>query len=85
MDEFLGERRQRNEKLTASTKASGDAKLDEETYKKTMAEVERGVLRGPYNALNEMPFDDVALILRHGIWEHNGGWVKLGVLNQAFL
>ena len=30
VDEFLGGRQQRNEKLTAATKASGDLKLDEE-------------------------------------------------------
>ena len=47
--------------------------MDEEAYKKTMAEVDRGVLRGPYIALNEAPFDDAALVPRHVIWQQHGG------------
>ena len=38
-----------------------------------MAEVEKGVLRGPYESFEDIPYDDVALVPRHGIWEQHGG------------
>ena len=56
-----------------STKASLDPKLDEEAYKKTMAEVDRGVIRGPFGSMEEVPLEDIALVPRHGIWEQHGG------------
>lgn len=73
VEEFLEERDQRNEKLIAATKASGDNRLDEKAYSKTMAEAQRGVLRGPYESLMEVPYEKVAVVPRHGIWEQHGG------------
>ena len=72
MKEFLETRMERNEKIQNSTRASSDAKLDEEAYTKTIAETECGVLVGPFGSLQEVPFDDVALVPRHGIWEQHG-------------
>ena len=74
--DFLLGRAHRNNKLLASTKASGDDKLDEETYAKTMVETERGVLLGPYSSLSEVPLGNVALVPCHGIWERQGGAVE---------
>ena len=73
MDEFLRGREDRNLKLLSSAKPSRDAELDEEAMSKTMAEVDRGVLKGPYRSLQDVPLDDVALVPRHGIWEMHGG------------
>jgi len=73
LNEFTETRHERNEKILRSTKASNDPKLDGEAYAKTMAEVERGVLKGPFESLEEILLDDIALVPRHGIWEQHGG------------
>ena len=72
MQDFLDTRVERNEKILKSTKASGDAKHDEEACAKTIAETERGVLLGPFGSFQEVPFDDMELVPRHGIWEQHG-------------
>ena len=38
-----------------------------------MAEVERGVLQGPYESLEDIPYTGLALVPHHGIWEQHGG------------
>ena len=73
MQDFLDTRVERNEKILKSTKASGDAKLDAEAYAKTIAETERGVLLGPFGSIEEVPFDDMALVPRHGISSPRAG------------
>lgn len=72
MSDFMDGRMQCNQKLLSATESSGDAELDNEAYSKTMAEVERGVLKGPFHILEEIPLDDVALVPRHGLWEQHG-------------
>ena len=72
IDEFLAGRVARNAKLLAKVKASMDTELDSETFKKTMAEVDRGVLKGPFRARDELPFEEIAVLPRHGIWEQHG-------------
>ena len=53
-----------------------DTELDSETFKKTMAEVDRGVLKGPFRARDELPFEEIAVLPRHGIWEQHGDAVE---------
>ena len=71
--EFVSSSPLRNERLLATVKASGDEELDAETFKKTLAEVDRGVIKGPFKSLDEVPYSHVALLPRHGIWEQHGG------------
>ena len=73
IEDFLAGREARNAKILKAMKSSGDAELDTEAYKKTLEEKERGVLCGPYASMEELPFTDVALVPRHGIWEQHGG------------
>ena len=73
VDEFLSDREDRNRRLVEATKASSDPELDDAAYTKTIVEMEKGVLRGPYFSLSELPWKDVALVPRHGIWEAHGG------------
>ena len=44
-----------------------------QSYSKTLEETEKGVLRGPFFSRSELPWQDVALVPRHGIWEMHGG------------
>ena len=60
-------------KHISSTKVSADEKLDAEAYEKTKAEQDIGVLAGPYLRFEDIPFDSVTLVPRHGIWEQHGG------------
>ena len=60
VEEFMGDRSQRNAKITAATKSSGDDIIDEEAYEKTILQVQRGVLQGPYDSFEAVPFDSVA-------------------------
>ena len=53
VDDFIDGRVDRNAKIVSKIKASKDNALDEVTFKKTMDEVERGVLRGPYTSTSE--------------------------------
>ena len=76
ISEFLAERESRNAKILRSAKSSGDNELDEEAYSKTLAEVQLGVLHGPYSSMAALPLQDVALVPRHGIWEQHGGAVE---------
>ena len=48
VDDFFNERHVRNAKIMMKVKPSKDMELDAETFKKTMMEVERGVLVGPF-------------------------------------
>ena len=73
VDEFMRDRTQRNAKITAATKSSGDDILEKESYEETILEVQRRILQGPYDSLDAVPFDNVALVPRHGIWEQHGG------------
>jgi hypothetical protein len=73
---FIEGRSERNEKILRSIKASGDAKLDLETLEKTLAEVEKGVLKGPFESMQQLPFTEMALVPRHGIWEQHGEAVE---------
>ena len=66
--EFLEGRPQRHEKVLKSTKTSGEVELDAAAYQKTLDEVGRGVLRGPFDATSKLPFEEVALVPRRGIW-----------------
>ena len=51
VEAFIEERAERNEKILGSMKASGDDKLDLEALEKTMAELEKGVLQGPFESM----------------------------------
>ena len=55
-------RAEHNQRLLANAKLSGDEKLDVETYRKTVTEVERGVLVGPYTLEAEIPHDEIAVV-----------------------
>ena len=48
--EFVSSSPLRNERLLATIKASDDEELDAETFKKTLAELERGVIKGLFNS-----------------------------------
>lgn len=72
MEEFLQGCPERNRRLIAKTRPSGDAALDIEAYKKTIAEVNRGVLVGPFARVEDLPYDEIAVVPRHGIWEQHG-------------
>ena len=48
VDEFLSDREDRNRRLVEATKASSDPELDDAAYTKTIVEMEKGVLKGPY-------------------------------------
>jgi hypothetical protein len=50
VEDFLDDRHVRNAKILKKMKASKDVELDTETFTKTMAEVERGVLIGPFKS-----------------------------------
>ena len=73
INDFLAEREERNRKLFEAMKPSSDPELDKAAFTKTMAEVDRGVLEGPFLSMAELPWADVALVPRHGIWEMHGG------------
>ena len=73
VDQFLEEREDRNERLLNAIKQSSDPELDEAAYSKTLEETEKGVLPGPFFSRSELPWQDVALVPRHGIWEMHGG------------
>jgi len=81
VEDFLAGREARNAKILKAMKSSGDTELDTEAYKKTLEERERGVLCGPYASMEELPFTDVALVPRHGIWEQHGGAVERSCRN----
>ena len=81
LKDFLDERVERNMKMISSIKPGGDTALEELSYEKTIAEVERGVLVGPFQSLNDVPLVDPAVIPRHGIWEKHGGATMATVRN----
>ena len=76
ISEFLAERKSRNAKIFRSAKSSGDNDLNEEAYSKTLAEVQLGVLHGPYSSMAALPLQDVALVPRRRVWEQHGGAVE---------
>ena len=68
-----------NEKIICSTKVSADGELGAEAYEKTKAEQEIGVLAGPYLNFEDILFDNVTLVPRHGNWEQHGGATEASV------
>ena len=74
--DFRQSREKRNEKILNSIKASADAELQAEAFRKTMDEADRGVLVGPYLTVEDIPLPEIALVPRHGIWEQHGGAVE---------
>ena len=72
---------ERNAKLLLKCTSSGDAALDKESFKKSMAEVKAGCLLGPFESLEAVPFQEPSLAPRHGIWELHGEAVQPTVRN----
>ena len=54
------------------TKPSSDDTLDEEAWKKSMEEVELGLLSHPVDSLDKLDMENPCLVRRHGLWEQHG-------------
>ena len=69
--EWQAHRQQHNSQVRASVKPSGDDALGLASWNKSLAELQRGVIEGPYN-IDELPVMDASFVPRQGIWEMHG-------------
>ena len=72
VENFLDSSMARNAKLLARIGPSGDQALDIGAWQKTMDEVAWGVVEGPFFSVEDLPFGQVCIVPRHGIWEQHG-------------
>ena len=62
----------RNSALIGNLKGSGDEVLDFKAFSKTLDELKAGVLVGPFQNLDNSPFENPGIVPRCGIWECHG-------------
>ena len=70
-----------NASVLASVGPSGSDKLDEMSWKKTLAEFEEGSLVGPFYSCDAIGSSDVRLVPRRPLWEQHGGAQEPSVRN----
>ena len=65
-----------NAKMVARVGTTGDAKLDEAAWQKSVDEFADGSMLGPFESLDELPVENPRVLPRFPIWERNGGAVE---------
>ena len=78
IDDFWDARACRNEAVMRMVRPSGDHMLDALSMKKSLEEVDRGVLLGPWPVSSPLP-GNLAIARRAGIWEQHGGSLEPSV------
>ena len=73
VQEFSDTWKAQNEKVYPRLGPSDDKELDRQAYSKTLQELERGVIRGPFRSIEALPMPDPCIIPRCGTWEQHGG------------
>ena len=66
IEDFMARSTEHNQKLIRRTKQSGDPKLDYEAWRKSMEEVDMGIMSKPVYSMEELGRSDVCLVRRHG-------------------
>ena len=72
VDVWLQAREATNAKVLSRVGPSGDDALDKQSFDKSIAERDAGVLIGPFMSIDEMPCKLPCLVPRQGIWECHG-------------
>lgn len=72
---------ERNVKIVARTRSSGDIELDTRAFQRTIDEVTAGVLIGPFFDLERVEFKEPCIAPRCGSWERHGGTEEPDVRN----
>ena len=72
IQEWEDHRDERNAKILRSLGPSGDDELDKKTYEISCEERALGVMEGPFQSLADLPFSEVGIVPRKGIWEMHG-------------
>ncbi len=80
-DEWRARRDVLNRTAIARVRPCDDRLLEYESLHKSMQEVERGVLDGPFMRLSDIPSPSPALVPRAGIWELHGDATEPKVRN----
>ena len=73
VDHLKAEWKSQQQRVLRRVGPSSDPALDAATFDISVAERDRGVLGGPFEKLEDLPYDDVCLVPRHGVWEQHGG------------
>ncbi len=76
LTDWRSERPAINQRVLGRVRPSGDEVLDLESFGKSLQEVERGVLDGPFLNVTDLPYSDPTFVPRAGIWEMHGDAVK---------
>ena len=71
--EFGSTWKAQNEMIVHRLCPSRDMALNAHTYAKTLEELKRGVIRGPFRSIEEIPATNPCIIPRCGTWEQHGG------------
>ena len=72
INDFVANSSEHNLKLIRRTKPSTDQHLDREAWRKSLEEVDLGLLSGPVYSLHELEMKHPCLVRRHGLWEQHG-------------
>ena len=75
VQDLLSRSQAQSQRLISRTRASGDEQLDSEAWRKTMEEVEMGLLSPPVSSLADLGMEQCCLVRRHGLWEQHGSAV----------
>ena len=75
VEDLLARSQAKNLKLISRTRASGDERLDREAWRKTMEEMEMGLMSPPVFSLADLGLSQCCLVRRHGLWEQHGAAV----------
>ena len=72
IDGFMSDTERRNRRLIARLSSPKDEALAVKSWTKTEDEIKRGIAIGPFDSLEDLPFKEVAIVCRKGIWEKHG-------------
>jgi len=72
INEWAADSATRNQSLLRMAGPSGDDLLDSTAFNKSVTEAERGVIRGPYMDIEDVPLQGISILPRNGIWEQHG-------------
>ena len=67
----------KNKRVISRTRPSSDPVFDEEAWSKTKEQIAMNVATQPVDDSSEIPFPQLCLVRRHGMWEQLGEFVKL--------
>ena len=79
VEQFAQGSQDQQRRVLSRVKPSGDDALDTAAYEKSRAEKARGVLDGPFRSLGEVPYSNVCVVPRHGVWEMHGSAEEMSV------